>query len=337
MLKQSTVWPTMVILIILTLCTSSCKSTNEPTSLAVGLLNPNKATQAISKGFIDGLREYDQDNRINIIEYPCEGSCVVDPCEGTCDIDSSLQELIGRNVSMLFTVTTPATKKARVLAGEKNIPLVFAMNDPIHSGVINSLANPGGNLTGIQIGGSVPKSLEWLITIAPSVEHIVVPIKFDTKAAKQSLEDLKNAATQLGKKITVVEINSAEELDDFLSTIPENVDALFFLHSIFIASNAEKITAVAHKKKIPTAAAIALSESGVLVSFSPRLYDLGKQASSTIYSWGKQRSLPRRKWQITFWASISMRQPKWGSSLPMTYLCRPTILFMIKLQWMHSK
>lgn len=275
MLKIKTSSLGMVLLIILCVCMSSCRSTEQPELLVVGLLNPNKGTQEISQGFIDGLKEYDRDNRIRIINYQCETPC---------DLDSALQELIDQNVSLLFTVTTPATKKAKTLTSDKNIPVVFSMNDPVKSGVINSLANPGGNVTGIQIRGSVPKALEWLLTLVPSVEHILVPIKFDTKAAKQSLEDLEKAAALLGKKITVAEINTPSELDNFLSNIPEDIDAFFFLHSIFIVSNAEKIAARAHEKKIVTASAIASSEKGVLMSFSPRPYEAGRQASRLAYN-----------------------------------------------------
>ena len=61
------------------------------------------------------------------------------------------------------------------------------MQDPVASGIINSLAKPGNNLTGVQIRGSIPKTVEWMLKVSPAIKHFFVPIKYDTKAAEQSL------------------------------------------------------------------------------------------------------------------------------------------------------
>ena len=256
----------------LALLNSSCEKPPEQKSYTVGILNPNPGTWDICRSFMEELQKTSQasGNKVHFVESKCESPC---------DIDTALKTLLEKNPDIIFTVTTPATKKAKKITTGKDIPVIFAMYDPVGSGVIQSLFQPGGNYTGIQIRGSAPKGLEWLLTLAPEIKHIYVPIKFDTKAAKQSLVDLRNVAESLGIKITATELNTQEELDEALASIPEDVDALFLLHSILTSANAKKIADEAINRKLPTAASSGLSSQGVLISFGINHLRVGKQAA----------------------------------------------------------
>ena len=261
----------MAVLIVVHL-NNSCTKPPERKSFTVGILNPNPGAWDICRSFMEGLKESTEakGNTVYFIESKCKSPR---------DIDSALQALLEKNPDMIFTVTTPATKKAKEITKGTNIPVIFAMYDPVGSGVIKSLPQPGGNYTGIQIRGSTPKGLEWLLTLAPEINHIFVPIKFDTKAARQSLIDLRNTAESIGIKLTTTETNTQEELDEALASIPEDVDALFLLHSIFTSANAKKIADEAINRKLPTAASSVLSSEGVLVSFGIDHSRIGKQAA----------------------------------------------------------
>lgn len=254
------------------LLNNSCTKPAEQKSFTVGILNPNPGTRDIVRGFIEGLKKSSEAKgyHINFIESKCESPR---------DIDTTLKSLLENNLDLLFTVTTPATKKTKKITADKNIPIIFAMYDPVGSGIIKTLFMPGGNYTGIQIRGSAPKGLEWLLTLAPEIKNIHVPIKFDTKAAKQSLVDLRDTAESMGIKLTTTELNTQEELDTALTSIPEDVDAIFLLHSILTSTNAKKIVDVAIKRKLPTAASTNISNKGVLISFGIDRRGVGKQAA----------------------------------------------------------
>ena len=131
----------------------------------------------------------------------------------------------------------------------------------------------------MQIRGSVPKALDWLLALAPKTQHLYVPIRLDTKAALQSLKDLQQSSQPLGISVTVAEVNNEAELDKALLSIPADTDAIFMLHSLLISTHARKIADMANAKKIPTAAAIGKSREGALISFCPELSKIGKQAS----------------------------------------------------------
>ena len=236
----------------------------------IGVVNPNPGTLAVQQGFIDGMRAAAD-------EEGWELSFII--CEDKSKIDTTIQELVQRRVDMIFSVTTPATKKVKKAIAGTGIAGVFAVHDPLHSGIIESLRHPGGDLTGVQISGSVPKALDWLLAVAPKTQHLYVPIRLDTKAASQSLKQLQRIVKVVGMRLTVVEVNNETELDKALLSPPADADAIFLLHSMLISIHARKIVDMANAKKIPTAAAIGKSREGVLISFSPELPKIGRQAS----------------------------------------------------------
>ena len=184
---------------------------------------------------------------------------------------------------LVFTVTTPGTKKAVQAFKGKNTQGIFVLFDPVKAGIIKSLSLPGGNFTGIQLRGSVPKALSWLLAIAPETRNIFVPIKFDSDSAKMSLGDLKKAAKTLGIKLTVTEVDTQEELNASLASIPEEIDAIFLLNSILISTNAHKIAQTAINKKLPTAGSIGKDVEGLLITYSTQHNRSAKQASRLAY------------------------------------------------------
>jgi putative tryptophan/tyrosine transport system substrate-binding protein len=236
----------------------------------VGVINPNPGTVKIQQGFIKGLEGfgYKEGENVTFIQYT-----------GISDIEKSIQHLRSVGVDLIFTVTTPATKRVQKVFEHSQVPVVFTVFDPVKSGVINSLAHPGGNLTGIQLGGSSAKALEWLVGIQPDMKKIFVPVKFDTKATKQSLFEMGKSAESLGVELNVVEINNEKELKETLASLPSDIDAMFITHSIFISSHVKELVQMSVQRKLPSGAAIGKAQEGILVSYSPRLFEAGRQAS----------------------------------------------------------
>lgn len=208
----------------------------------IGFVDPNPGGKEGARGFLNNMPKfgYIEGKNLNYIK-----------CEGEKDIEASLKEMVAKHADMIFTITTPAAKMAQKITEGTNIPVVFVVYDAVESGLVKSLTDPGRNLTGIQLRGSVPKAVEWLLTVAPGAKHIFVPVKFDTGAARMSLEDLKENAAKSGLKLSVSEINTVEELHASLSSMPKDIDAVFIIHSILIGSNIEAIIDTATKRKIP--------------------------------------------------------------------------------------
>jgi putative ABC transport system substrate-binding protein len=235
----------------------------------IGIINPNRTNTDLTKGFIAEMAEfgYVRNKNVTYIIHSVPE-----------DIDSAANDLASRKVDLIFVFTTPAAKKAKA-ATKKSIPIVFAVYDPVKSGLIGSLTEPDGNLTGIQIRGSTPKSLEWLLTLAPDMKNIFIPVKFDTSAARQDLADVKKAAGLLGLKLFTAEVNTVPELDAALAGMPENIDALFLTRSIFTASNVKRIVDQAISRKLPVGSSTSMFKHGVTITYGVESFHVGRQAA----------------------------------------------------------
>ena len=195
------------------------------------------------------------------------------------EVDSFIKRMVDKNVDLFFCVTTPITKSLKRLTEENKIPVVFIVNDPLNSHIVNSIKKPGGNLTGIQLSGSTPKALEWLKSLFHNTANVWVPVSFDTKAALQSLNDLEKAAKKLNIKIWTSEVKNKNDLKRTLDVIPEEIDSIFTFHSVLINSNLDLIVKKSIEYKLPLAASgHEQYKKGALLSYGVSHHKVAKHA-----------------------------------------------------------
>jgi len=260
----------LIAVVCLSFIFTACgQTTPEPQNFLIGIINPNSGTQRINRGFIEGLADQGY--------MAGKNTTFITAFEKT-EIDKALQEMLKKNADLIFTVTTPATKKVIAAVKAKDIPVVFALHDPVNSGVIKSFSTAEENITGVQMRGSEPKALDWLLKVSPGIKSVLVPVKFDTPASKQSLDDLSKAALIKRIDLLVREINSPEDIPLVFQNMPENVDAVFLMHSIFISSHTEIIVREAAKHKLPVGGGTSTYYKGALITFGPDASEVGRQA-----------------------------------------------------------
>jgi putative ABC transport system substrate-binding protein len=260
----------IAVLLIVLLVSFACQPKKEKTYL-IGILNPNPGAKAITNGFIESMKAFGYIEGKNVTYIRSESKNT---------IGKDIKNMVDKPVDLLLTVTTPATRKAKEATEGTDIPVIFVMHDPVASGIVRSLADPGGNLTGVKLRGSTPKTLEWLLTAVPGTKHLFVPLAFDTKAARQSLKDLQQASDKLDVRLTVSEVNTVEEMREALSSVPDSVDALFVLHSILIVSNLNVLISAAEDLKMPiVSSGHEHYKKGVAVSYGHRNTQVGRQVS----------------------------------------------------------
>jgi len=260
-------------LVIFVLFYVSCDS-GKNNIYTVALVDPNKGTWPAMEGFISGMSDYGYIEGKNIHYIRIDSDV---------DLDKKVSDLVSQKVDLFFTATTPATRLVQKATIGTHIPVVFFLHDPVESGIVRSLTHPEGNVTGIKVRGSTPKALQWLTTIAPKTKHIFVPISYDTRANEQSLEDLEGAAKTLGIKITVARVETPAELDTALESMPEDIDAIFTIHSILVASNIDKVVDAAINRGIPLGSSLGKIQQGITITYSPEHDQIGKQASRLAY------------------------------------------------------
>ena len=164
-------------------------------------------------------------------------------------------ELIGLKVDVLVADSTPgalAAKKATT-----TVPIVFAVVfDPVATGIVASLARPGGNITGVTLGvggsGLAGKWLELLKQTVPGVSHVAVLSNSANPANAPSVREIEAAARTLKVKLTVLEAGNATDLDRALATISASgVQGIIVTNDPFFPVYRAKLVQFAAEKRLP--------------------------------------------------------------------------------------
>lgn len=245
-----------------------------PRSYIIGIVNNNHGLEMVVTGFKKGMERYGYIEGKNV-HYVYGGAL-----KDTAQIDAALSDLIARKADIILTVATPVTLKAKELTKGTEIPVVFApVFLPVESGLVESLIRPGGNMTGIQIGGSTQKALEWHKAAFPRARRVFVPYTPDEPASIQSLGDLMKAAGKLGVELILAEVRKQDDLKSALNGIPGRADSIWLLNSPFFVENIGLFTDAALKRGLALSSGTSQIRHGVLLSFSQRPVRTGEQAS----------------------------------------------------------
>ena len=268
----------LLLLLIITLFLSACdKPKSENPKYVVGILNPVPGLEGIVTSFKQNLTtHFEQDDRD--IEFIHPTIIKLD------EIDATLRSMQERQVDLVYTVATPPTIKAKKLFDGNGPDIIFApIYDPIRSGVVSKLVNSGENITGIKVGGSNAKALEWLLTAAPNVKRILVPTSNSYKAELFSFSDLQLAADKLNIELVSVETKTIEKLESVLDTPPEKIDAIWLLHSAYLIPKVRLFVEAAIKHKIPLVSGTGQARRGVMISYGVYYHSVGKHAARLAY------------------------------------------------------
>jgi putative ABC transport system substrate-binding protein len=163
------------------------------------------------------------------------------------------EELVRLKVDVLVTSSLDETLAAR--NATKTIPIVFlAQGDPVASGLVDSLARPGGNITGITTVASAlsGKRLELLKETIPKLSRVAVMWNPKGERSGQSWKESQLAARELGLQLHSMEISSADKLDSaFKAAIKMGSNALAVTQNPLLSSNQKQIVVLVTKSRLP--------------------------------------------------------------------------------------
>jgi putative ABC transport system substrate-binding protein len=179
-------------------------------------------------------------------------------------------ELVRLNPDVIVTTSTPGAKAAQ--RATARLPVVFiAVSDPVTSGIVNSLARPGGNITGVSnfLPSTTAKLIELLTEAAPNLTRFCVLHNPENAGKMLELQQLKVGAQAFGFVVEPIEIRSNEDLERLLSSREHfNCDALITLQEAISFAYRKQIAQFAIQKQLPTIFQIReYVEAGGLMSY----------------------------------------------------------------------
>jgi ABC-type uncharacterized transport system substrate-binding protein len=190
-------------------------------------------------------------------------------------------ELVRRQVAVIATTGATAVASA-AKAATTAIPIVFLTGaDPVKSGLVASLARPGGNLTGINILTIelTAKRLELLRELVPAVTRVAVLLNPAGPAPETTLRDVETAARAMGLQIQVLNAGTSREINAaFAGFVRERPDALFVGPDPFFISRRVQLVHLATRHAIPaTYTGRDYAVAGGLMSYGSNLMDAFRQ------------------------------------------------------------
>ena len=167
------------------------------------------------------------------------------------------------------------------------IPIVMAnASDPVGSGLIKSLARPGGNITGLttisyDLG---PKRLEMLLGMVPKLSRVAVLVNPANTVHTRSLKQVQAAAQKLGVKILPVEARTAPEIEKAFSVMArEKAGAVMVERDALFNQQVRQFAELAMKHRLPSIFGIReYVEAGGLMSYGPNNVDGFRRAATYV-------------------------------------------------------
>ena len=180
-------------------------------------------------------------------------------------------------------------REARSLAAKQAtsvIPIVFAVaGDPVGTGLVASLARPGGNVTGLSIQRTdlAGKRLELLREVVPGLRRLAIMANVGNPAAVLEMGEVQAAARTLGLEVATLEIRRAEDIAPAFEALKGRAEALYVVADPLVTTNRIRINTLALAARLPTMYGIReYVEAGGLMSYGPNFPDLFRRAADYV-------------------------------------------------------
>ena len=233
------------------------------------------------EAFLQGLRDLGYvEGRNVVIEYR--------DAEGKIErLPALAAELVALKVDVILTGGPPQALAAK--QATKTIPIVFIAGDAVGSGLVTSLARPGGNVTGLSILAPelVGKSLEQLTQAVPGVSLVAAlwsPVAGFERLQKDILKEANVAARALGVRLQDVEARGPEDFDRAFSDMTKaRAGALTVLPGTMFVNERKRLVELAAKHRLPAVYQLReFVDAGGLMAYGPDLADVFRRAATYV-------------------------------------------------------
>ena len=204
-------------------------------------------------------------------------------------LDVFAAELVKQQADVMAIQGSPPTLAAQ--KATSTIPLVFiGPGDPVRSGLVKSLARPGGNTTGVssnttEISGKrLQLLLEVTAGVVPKISRVPVLTNPHTPANSLSFEQVRLAAEKLGVALVRMEVSTPQDIDNAFTTMKrDKAGAVYVSLDSFFSQQKDQIAQLALQHRLPCMATARMpAESGCLMTYGGRSEDLFRYAATYV-------------------------------------------------------
>lgn len=193
-------------------------------------------------------------------------------------------ELVQQKVDVIVADGTAIARAAKQATSV--IPIIFsASGDPVGTGLIASLAHPGGNVTGLSIqqADAAAKRFQFLRETIPGLRQVAVLCNIDTPILASEMHQVQTAASTLGLEVSTLGVSRGEDIAPAIETLNGHAEALYILNDPLVDAHRVEISALALAARIPTTSnSREFVEAGSLMSYGTDFSDLFRRAADLV-------------------------------------------------------
>lgn len=264
----------ILVLALVSACPLVGQAAEKTISIGITQIVEHPALDADRKGFIDELKEqgYIEGKNLSLDIQIAQGNMAT--------ANSIAKGFAGRNLDLIYSIATPTSQAAA--NATKAIPIVFSsVTDPVGAGLVKSLQEPGGNVTGTSDRSPVDRQIELIREIIPTVKRIGV---IYNSGEDNSISSLKQIQDEAGKRdIEVIEAPVSNSSGVFLAakSLVGKVDAIHIPTDNTVISAFDSVVKVCEENRLPLFAAdIDSVPRGAVAAVAIDYYRLGRQSGA---------------------------------------------------------
>jgi len=245
--------------------------------MRIGFLGPNSAASTSNR--MESLRAGLRD-----LGYVEGKNLVIESrwADGNYDrLPGLATELVGLKVDLILTSGTPGTRAAR--SATTTTPIIMVTSgDPVAVGLVNSLARPGGNITGSS--NFAPelsaKRVELIKEAFPSTQRVGVIFNPDNSINDRNLAAMEQTAKALKLGLQKFGVRSADDFKNAYSLISKRrVDAVALPEDDFLSAANDQVVELVSKQRLPSIGRAEFAEAGGIIGYAVNFFDLYRRAA----------------------------------------------------------
>lgn len=277
-------WMILIGLLVLALLSSSC-GVQKPQVYRVGILSGLDFVGDIADGLKAGMAELGYVEGENII-YDVQKTNF-----DMAAYKAILEKFVADKVDVIFVFPTEASLEAKATTQETDIPVVFAFAQIEGMDLVDSVREPGGNITGVRYPGPdiALRRFEVMLELAPQAKRVWVPYQRGYPIVESQLEIVRPAAEAAGVTLIEFPADSAAELEADLQARAASADIgldaiMFVAEPLAVTPDAFTVIAkFATEHKIPFGGALmTVGEYGSIYGVNINNVAVGKQAAPLV-------------------------------------------------------
>jgi putative ABC transport system substrate-binding protein len=271
----------LILLVVVCLSLVSC-SEKKPKVYRVGILCGLDYIATIPDSFKSKMTELGYIEGKNII-YDLQRTNFEPDKE-----EQILKQFVNDKVDLIFTFPTEVSMAAKAATQGTNIPVIFSFANIEDTGLVQSVRQPGGNITGVRYPGPdlAIKRFEIMCELAPSAKRMWIPYQRGYPIVASQLEVLRPAAAAAGITLEEAPADNAAELQTILDARAKSADIgmdaiLFLAEPLAVTSDAFAVMGkFASEHKLPIGGALmSVGDFGSVFGVNVDIVTTGKQAS----------------------------------------------------------